>query len=210
MKNVAITTIINALRKKYPAPRTALHYSTPFELLVATILSAQCADERVNKVTEELFVKYPSVNDLANVAQEALEEDIRSTGFFKNKSKAIIGTANMLIDKYSGKMPDTLEELIKLPGVGRKTASVVLSCAFGIPAIAVDTHVLRVSNRVGLVASKNPDKVEMRLRELISQDDWIFYSLSIILHGRETCKAGKPRCAECVLFSPCMWHDKNK
>ncbi|MFZ3064820.1 MAG: endonuclease III [Nitrospirota bacterium] len=202
--------ITELLLKKYPQPKIALKFSNPLELLVATILSAQCTDVRVNVVTERLFKKYKTAKDYANADINSFEQEIKSTGFYKNKAKMIINAAKKLVSDFGGKIPSTMEELTTLPGVGRKTASVVLSAAFNIPAIAVDTHVLRVSNRLGLVKSEDPEKIEMQLRNLIPENKWIDFSLALILHGRETCKAKKPLCKECVLYKPCKWTEKIK
>ncbi len=200
--------ITELLLKKYPSPKIALNFTNPLELLVATILSSQCTDVRVNKVTERLFKKYKTVKDYANADIKSFEQEIKSTGFYKNKAKMIINAAKKLVSDFGGRIPSTMEELTTLPGVGRKTASVVLSAAFNIPAIAVDTHVLRVSNRLGLVKSEDPEKIEMQLRNLIPEDKWIDFSLAMILHGRETCKARKPLCKECVLYKQCKWQEK--
>lgn len=200
--------ITELLLKKYPHPKIALKFSNPLELLVATILSAQCTDVRVNEVTERLFKKYRTAKDYANADIKTFEQEIRPTGFYKNKAKMVINAAKKIVSDFSGEIPSTMEELTSLPGVGRKTASVVLSAAFNIPAIAVDTHVLRVSNRLGLVKSEDPGKIEMQLRNLIPKDKWIFFTLSMILHGRETCKARTPLCNECVLYKICLWPEK--
>jgi endonuclease-3 len=202
--------ITELLLKKYPHPKIALKFSNPLELLVATILSAQCTDVRVNEVTERLFKKYKTAKDYSTADIKSFEQEIRSTGFYKNKAKMIINAAKKLVSDFGGRIPSTMEELTTLPGVGRKTASVVLSAAFNIPAISVDTHVLRVSNRLGLVDSDDPEKVEMQLRNLIPEDKWIDFSLAMILHGRETCKAKKPLCNECVLYKQCKWPEKTK
>lgn len=200
--------ITELLLKKYPRPKIALKFTNPLELSVATILSAQCTDVRVNQVTEKLFKKYRTANDYADADIKGFEQEIKSTGFYKNKAKMIINMAKKLISDFGGKIPSTMEELTTLPGVGRKTASVVLSAAFNIPAIPVDTHVLRVSNRLGLAASNDPEKVEMQLCKIIPEDKWIDFSLAMILHGRETCKAKKPLCKECVLYKVCKWQEK--
>lgn len=200
--------ITELLLKKYPRPKIALKFTNPLELSVATILSAQCTDVRVNQVTEKLFKKYRTANDYADADIKGFEQEIKSTGFYKNKAKMIINMAKKLISDFGGKIPSTMEELTTLPGVGRKTASVVLSAAFNIPAIPVDTHVLRVSNRLGLAASNDPEKVEMQLCKIIPEDKWIDFSLAMILHGRETCKAKKPLCKECVLYKQCKWPEK--
>ena len=198
--------IYRRLEKAYPNATTELRWSNPLELLVATILSAQCTDERVNKVTEQLFKKYRTAEDYANADPEEFQEEIRSTGFFRNKTKAIIGAAKMIVEEFGGKVPDNMEDLLKLPGVSRKTANVVLTAGFGIPSgIVVDTHVHRVSIRLGLVpkTEKNPAKVEQRLMELFDQDQWIEVSHALVLHGRYVCTARKPRCEDCVVEDLC-------
>jgi endonuclease-3 len=164
----------------------------------------------VNGVTERLFKKYKTAKDYADADIKSFEQEIRATGFYKNKAKMIINAAKKLVSDFGGKIPSTMEELTTLPGVGRKTASVVLSAGFNIPAIAVDTHVLRVSNRLGLVKSEDPEKIEMQLRNLIPENKWIDFSLALILHGRETCKAKKPLCKECALYKTCKWPEKIK
>jgi endonuclease-3 len=196
------------LLKKYPAPKLALHYRTPLELPIAVILSAQCADARVNEVTAALFKKYKKARDYAAADPAVLEEEIRSTGFYKNKTKSVIACSKKLVADFHGEVPRTLEELTALPGVGRKTANMVLGNAFGVPAISVDTHVLRVSNRLGLAHSDDPEKVEAALMRQVAQDKWTAFGNAMILHGRETCVARKPHCPECVLRMVCEWPDK--
>jgi len=196
------------LLKKYPAPKLALHYRTPLELLIAVILSAQCTDARVNEVTAALFKKYKKARDYAAADPAVLEEEIRSTGFYKNKTKSVIACCKKLVADFHGEVPRTLEELTALPGVGRKTANMVLGNAFGVPAISVDTHVLRVSNRLGLAHSDDPEKVEAALMRQVAQDKWTAFGNAMILHGRETCVARKPHCPECVLRMVCEWPDK--
>ena len=196
------------LLKQYPAPKLALHYRNPLELLIAVILSAQCTDARVNEVTAALFKKYKKARDYAAADPAVLEEEIRSTGFYKNKTKSVIACCKKLVADFHGEVPRTLEELTALPGVGRKTANMVLGNAFGVPAIAVDTHVLRVSNRLGLAHSGDPEKVEAALMRQVAQDKWTAFGNAMILHGRETCVARKPHCPECVLRMVCEWPDK--
>lgn len=196
------------LLKRYPNPKIALNFSNPLELLVATILSAQCTDVRVNEVTKVLFKKYRTAKDYANADLKAFEEEIKPTGFYKNKAKMIIGCCQKLIEDFKGKVPSTIEELIMLPGVGRKTANVILGSAFGKQAIAIDTHMLRVSNRLGIAHSDNPDRVEEELMMQIPENKWTAFNLALILHGRETCIAKKPRCSECVLYNECEWTEK--
>jgi endonuclease-3 len=202
-----ITTL---LLKKYPNPRTALNFSNPLELLVATILSAQCTDVRVNEVTKTLFKKYKNVKNYAGADLNVFENEIRPTGFYRNKAKMTIGCCQKLIREFKGRVPSTIEELTTLPGVGRKTANVILGSAFGKQAIAVDTHVLRVSNRLGIAHSENPDKVEGELTKQIPRNKWTAFNLAIILHGRETCTAKKPRCGACALYDECGWTEKSK
>ena len=202
--------IVSILLKKYPSPNVALNFKNPLELLVATILSAQCTDARVNMVTPGLFKKYKTASDFANADLGELEEEIRSTGFYRSKAKSIINCCEMLSKEYGSVVPSTLEELVKLPGVGRKTANVILGAAFGKQAIAVDTHVLRVSNRLGLAHSKNPDKVEAELNYQIQQSKWTKFNHALILHGRETCVARSPRCGSCVLYKECEWLSKTE
>jgi endonuclease-3 len=195
--------IFKRLKKEYPDPKSALNFKTPFQLLIATILSAQCTDARVNIVTKDLFLKYLIPEDYLKVPDEELERDIHSTGFFKQKAKSIKLCCKELIDKHSGKVPADFQALNKLPGVGRKTASVVAGNAFGIPAIAVDTHVKRLSNRLGFIISEDPEKIEFRFKELVPEKDWINSSHWLIMHGRKICIAKKPKCPECVLGNLC-------
>lgn len=195
--------IFSMLKKEYPAVKPALDYSNPFQLLIATILSAQCTDERVNIVTKSLFKKYKKPADFLNVKNEELEKDIYSTGFYRQKAKSIKQCCNALIEKYGGKVPADFNELNSLPGVGRKTASVVAGNAFGIPAVAVDTHVKRLSNLLGFIDSKNPDKIEERIKELLPEEDWVNSSHWLATHGRRVCIARKPHCGRCVIGGLC-------
>jgi endonuclease III len=195
---------VEALARHYSAARCALEFRTPLELLVATILSAQCTDERVNKVTRELFTKYRSAVDYARAPLAELEKDIQSTGFFRNKAKSIKGCCEVLAEKFDGQVPSDLDTLVELPGVGRKTANVVLGTAYGIPSgVVVDTHVTRLSRRLGLTAEKNPEKIEQDLMKLLPQDEWIDFSHRMIHHGRRICVARKPKCPECPLNTFC-------
>lgn len=200
--------ITGLLLKKYPNPTIALNFSNPLELLVATILSAQCTDVRVNEVTKSLFKKYKLAKDFARAELKILEREIKPTGFYKNKAKMIIECCKKIAKDFKGQVPETLEELTTLPGVGRKTANVVLGSAFGKQTIAVDTHVLRVSNRLGIAHSNNPDKVEEELVKQLPQGRLTAFNLALILHGRETCTARKPKCPECVLYDECKWKEK--
>lgn len=196
--------IIERLKKEYPDARCALVHSNAFELLVATILSAQCTDVRVNIVTENLFRKYRKPQDYLDVAPEELERDIRPTGFFRNKTKSIQGASRKIIEIFGGELPQTMEELLTLDGVARKTANVVLGNAFGIASgVVVDTHVLRVSQRLGLTENITPEKIEKDLAELVPEKDWIMFPHWLIEHGRKICQARKPKCTECVLENLC-------
>lgn len=201
--------IFDILKKQYPKVKPALEYSNPFELLIATILSAQCTDERVNIVTRQLFIKYRNPQDFINADDEELEKDIFSTGFYKQKAKSIKACCAELIKNHKGKVPADFDELVKLSGVGRKTASVVAGNAFGIPSIAVDTHVKRLSNLLGFVDSQNPDKIEMQLKELLPESYWINASHWLAMHGRKICIANRPKCLECVLADLCPSYNPN-
>lgn len=204
-----VRKITALLLKKYPDPRIALRFSNPLELLVATILSAQCTDVRVNEVTKTLFQKYRTAASYADAPLKALEKEIKPTGFYRNKAKMIQGCCRKIADDFNGKVPGTIEELTTLPGVGRKTANVILGSAFNKPAIAVDTHVLRVSNRLGIARSKKPDDVEKELVDLVPRTKHTAFNLALILHGRETCSAKRPQCHACVLFDECEWEEKD-
>lgn len=193
------------LRKMYPEVRTQLFHQNPFELLVATILSAQCTDKQVNQVTPVLFKRLKTPADFAAVPQKTIEKLIRPTGFFHNKAKNIKKCAKVLLEKHSSEIPQTLEEMVELPGVGRKTANVVLGAAFGIPGIVVDTHVARISNRLGLTKNKNPVKIEFDLMKIIPRKDWNDFCLRLIFFGRATCTARKPKCQQCPLREVCPW-----
>ena len=195
--------IFDILKKEYPKVKPALEYSNPFELLVATILSAQCTDERVNIVTKTLFKKYKTPNDFIKLTNEQLEKEIFSTGFYKQKAKSILACCNELIENHKSKVPEDFDELVKLPGVGRKTASVIAGNAFGIPAIAVDTHVKRLSNLLGFVNTQNPDKIEFELKELLPKSYWINSSHWLATHGRKVCIANRPKCNICVISDLC-------
>ena len=195
--------IFARLLKAYPDPRCALNFSNPFELLAATILSAQCTDKRVNIVTPVLFKRYKTVKDYANADPAELEAIIRSTGFYKNKARNIIGAAKGIAERFKEKVPKTMEELITLPGVGRKTANVLLGNAFGVPGICVDTHMIRLNNRLGLTHHKDPVKIEFALMELLPPQNWIDYSHLIIHHGRVRCPARKPDCPGCEIQALC-------
>jgi endonuclease III len=199
-----IKPIVRLLRKNYPRARTALEYANPLEILVATILAAQCTDERVNKVTPALFRKYPTAAAFARADRSELEQEIRSTGFFRNKAKAIIGTAKRIDEAYGGAVPDAMAELLTLPGVARKTANIVLSAGYGkAEGIAVDTHAGRLSRRLGLSKHEDPVKVERDLMALVPETDWLDLNVLLVEHGRALCQARKPRCPECFLRKLC-------
>lgn len=199
-----VRAILPILKKTYPGAKCSLDYSTPLELLTATILSAQCTDERVNIVTKGLFKKYRSAKDLAKVPSEELEKDIQSTGFYRNKAKSLKGMGAALVERHGGKVPETMEELVELPGVGRKTANVVLGNAFGKNVgVVVDTHVGRLSERLGLTREADPVKVEADLAAVVPQEEWTLWAHLMIAHGRAICQARKPRCQECPLLSHC-------
>ena len=196
--------IIRLLKGAYPDAKCSLNHSNAFELLIATILSAQCTDERVNIVTADLFRKYRKPQDYLAVSPIELQEDIRTTGFFRNKAKSIQGTAKVLTEQHSGQVPETIEELLELPGVARKTANVVLGNAFGVASgVVVDTHVTRLSRRLGLTEQKHAEKIENDLIELVPKRDWVIFSHLLIWHGRKICKARNPLCAECVVEKLC-------
>jgi len=201
--------IIRILDKTYPNVTCALHHNNAWELLVATILSAQCTDKRVNEVTPGLFEKYPTIQDFAAARQEVLAQDIRSTGFFNNKAKSVIGAAKKILHDFNGEIPRTLEELITVPGAARKTANVVLGTAFGIASgVVVDTHVSRISNRLDLTRNSDPVKIEMDLQTIIPREHWIQFSHQVIHFGRGICVARSPKCAECPLEQLCYSTDK--
>jgi len=196
--------IVVRLKRMYPKAKCSLDFTNPFELLIATILSAQSTDARVNIVTKSLFRKYPDAATMARATQPAMERDVRQTGFFRNKAKAVIACSKAIVEKHGGRVPDTMEELTALPGVGRKTANVVLSNAFKKPVgIVVDTHVTRVSGRLGLTSNTDAVKIEEDLMKLIPQKEWTVFSHRLIYHGRQICVARKPKCAECVLNDVC-------
>jgi endonuclease-3 len=193
----------------YPGATCALHHESPWQLLVATILSAQCTDKRVNEVTPGLFKKYPTPRDFAAVPPEVLAADIRSTGFFNNKAKSVVGAAKKVVSEFGGEVPRTMEELLTIPGAARKTANVVLGTAYGIASgIVVDTHVMRVSARLDLTKNTDPVKIEQDLTKIIPREKWILFSHEVILHGRALCQARSPKCAECGLNSVCYAEDK--
>ena len=204
-----VAQILRGLDQMYPNVTCALTHRNPWELLVATILSAQCTDKRVNEVTPGLFAKYPTPADFAAVRPEVLAQDIRSTGFFNNKAKSVVGAAKKVMTEFGGKVPKTIEELLTVPGAARKTANVVLGTAYGIASgVVVDTHVTRVSRRLDLTKQTDPVKIERDLVKIIPQEKWILFSHQIIHHGRALCVARKPRCVDCLLEPICYAKDK--
>lgn len=203
-----VQRILRALRRIWPSARVELTYRNPWELLVATILSAQCTDQRVNQVTPTLFRKYPRPSDYARAKRAELEAIIRPTGFYKSKANHLINCAKAVEERFNGEVPRTMEELTTLPGVGRKTANVVLGNAFGQPAVVVDTHVKRVATRLGLTRSKDPERIEEDLQRVIPKAEWTEGSQLLLLHGRYVCLARKPKCGECVIYDDCPWEWK--
>jgi endonuclease-3 len=209
-RKARVAEILRRLDEAYPAAQCALGHDNAWQLLVATILSAQCTDKRVNMVTPGLFQKYPAIEDFAAVRQEVLEQDIRSTGFYRNKTKSLIGAARAILAEFGGRVPETMEEMLRLPGVARKTANVVLGTAFGkATGVVVDTHVQRIAFRLDLTKQTDPKKIEQDLMEAIPQNRWILFSHQIIHHGRQICYARKPACARCNLEAVCYSKDKN-
>jgi endonuclease-3 len=198
-----VRKILPILGKIYPGARTALNFKNPLELLIATILSAQCTDVRVNMVTGEVFKKYKSAEDWAKADIKEIESDIKSTGFYRHKATSIKSACAEIIERFDSRVPDTMEELVTLPGVGRKTANVVLGNAFGMPAIACDTHVIRLSRRLGLSENSDPVKLEFDLAEIVPKKSWTLFSHLLIFHGRNVCKARKPDCENCQISKYC-------
>jgi len=208
-ENARASEILGRLKKEYPVASIALEFQTPFQLLISTILSAQCTDKRVNLVTKSLFKKYKKPEDFLMVPNQELEKDIFSTGFYRQKAKSIKKCCKTLLENFNGKVPEDFESLNSLPGVGRKTASVVAGNAFGIPAIAVDTHVIRLSNLMGFVDSKDPAKIEAKLKELFPKKDWINLGHYLMNHGRKVCIARRPKCTGCVVGDLCPSFNQN-
>ncbi len=198
-----VKSILKILDEMYPNPKCSLEFENPLQLMVATILSAQCTDERVNSITAALFAKYPSARAYCDAVLEELEESIRSAGFYHNKAIAIKESSKAIVERFGGEVPKQMELLVQLPGVGRKTANVILGNAFGIPGIAVDTHVSRVSARLGLTSQKDRDKIEQDLNALVDRSGWVKFSHQLIQHGRKICTAKKPRCSLCPLRPQC-------
>ncbi len=202
--------VLQELEAHYGATTTALKYNSEFQLLVATIMSAQSTDDQVNKITDELFKEHPDAGSIASLSVEELENKIKRVGLYRNKAKNILAAAKILLEKYDGKVPQTREELMQLPGVGRKTANVVMSVAFGIPAIAVDTHVFRVANRIGLADARTPEETEQQLMKAIPREKWAAAHHWLIWHGRKICKAQKPRCEVCFLSPYCRYYKEKE
>jgi endonuclease III len=196
------------LKKTYPEVKTQLHHANPFQLLVSTMLSAQCTDKQVNQVTNVLFQRLKTPQDFASASNETIEALIRPTGYFRNKAKNIKNCSKHLLEKYNGRVPHVLDQLVELPGVGRKTANVVLGSAFNIPGMVVDTHVARISKRLGFTVSDNPVKIEYDLMEIIPKENWNDFSLQLIYFGRAVCTARKPACPACPLYDLCDFPDK--
>lgn len=208
-RKARLDRILAELDRMFPAATCALHHNNAWQLLVATILSAQCTDERVNKVTPELFNKYPGMQDLANASQDELAQDIRSTGFFNNKARSLIGAARKILSDYKGQVPRTMDDLLSVPGAARKTANVVLGTAYGVSSgVVVDTHVQRISQRLDLTKNTDPAKIEQDLMKSIPRDKWILFSHQVIHFGRQVCIARKPRCPSCPLDPICYAKDK--
>lgn len=209
MKSNRIDELLRLLRKQWPVTRCEVEHTNPLELMIGVILSAQSTDKRVNEVTKALFKKYRTPADYAASNPAVFENEIRSTGFFRNKTKSIRAACRMLVEKFRGKLPKTMEELLEIPGLGRKSANVILGAAFGIPSgIVVDTHMIRLSRRLGLSKEEEPVKIESDLNKLVPQSKWIFFSQAMVLHGRYICIARSPRCWECELIKICPYPDK--
>ncbi len=208
-RKARLNRILEELDRLFPAARCALHHTNAWQLLVATILSAQCTDERVNKVTPELFKKYPTLQDFANASQDELAQEIRSTGFFNNKARSLIGAAKKILTDHRGQVPRSMEDLLSVPGAARKTANVVLGTAYGIASgVVVDTHVQRISFRLALTKNADPVKIEQDLMKIIPEEKWILFSHQVIHFGRQICIARKPRCGSCPLDPICYAKDK--
>jgi len=199
--------VFKQLKKRYPDAHCELDFSSPMELLFATILSAQCTDVRVNLVTKVMFARYKKLNDYLKLTQKQLEEIIHSTGFYRNKAENILKAARMIKEQFDGEVPKSMEELVLLPGVGRKTANVVLGNGFNLPGLPVDTHVIRLSNRIGLTTQQDPVKIESELCALIPPKEWARFSLTLIFHGRQICKARKPECGKCPVARSCNYYN---
>lgn len=207
-KKQRVTKIMEELDRLYPNAGCSLMYNDPLQLLIATQLAAQCTDERVNIVTKDLFKKYKNAKDFANADLKILEQEIRSTGFYRNKARNIIACCKKIVEQYKGEVPGSMEELLTLPGVGRKTANVVLGDVFNIPGIVVDTHAKRLSNRLGLTKEQDPTKIEFDLMKIIPKKSWTKFSHQLVFHGRAVCNARKPKCEECSIKPYCVFIQK--
>lgn len=204
-----VLKILEQFEKMYPEADCSLEYRDPLQLMIATQLAAQCTDARVNIVTKDLYQKYRTVEDFANADLKELEQDIKSTGFYHNKAKNIIGACQMLIRDFDGKVPSNMEDLLKLPGVGRKTANLVLNDCFGVPGVVVDTHAKRLSNRIGLTENQDPEKIEYDLMKVVPVESWGRFCHQLVFHGRAVCNARKPACEECGIREYCKYGLKN-
>ncbi len=202
-QRMRMAEIVIRLKREYPDSRCSLVYESPFQLLVSTILSAQCTDERVNKVANKLFAKYPSAKDFEKLQLDTIKKAIYSTGFYNNKAKSIKGMAKAVIDRHGGELPDNLEDMVKLPGVGRKTANVVLGNVYNIPSVVVDTHVTRITNLLKFVKTRDAVKIEQKLMKIINRNDWTLFAHLLIDHGRAKCIANRPRCEACIIAEFC-------
>jgi endonuclease-3 len=200
--------VLTGLKRSIPSPKVELNHGSPLELLMATILSAQCTDQRVNQVTPALFKRYPTAQHYAAADPVELESSIRSTGFYKTKTRSIIACGKALAERFGGKVPSTMEDLVTLPGVGRKTANVILGACFHTPAVVVDTHVKRVAQRLGFTTNEDPDQIEQDLQRLIPPEQWTSGSERLLLHGRYVCVARRPRCEQCAIYTDCVYPGK--
>ncbi len=207
-KKERVIRIIEELERMYPDAACSLDYKDPLQLMVATQLAAQCTDARVNIVTKDLFLKYKTVYDFAGAVQEELEQDIKSTGFYHNKAKNIIAACKLIVSDFGGKVPKDMDSLLKLPGVGRKTANLLLNDCFGIPGVVVDTHAKRLSNRIGLTKNQDPEKIEYDLMKLIPREKWGSFCHQLVYHGRAVCNARKPKCENCGISEYCDFYKK--
>lgn len=203
----SIEIVIDRLKAAYPNATYELDWETPLQLLIGTILAAQCTDERVNRVTKTLFPKYPTAQAYADADLAELEEDLKPTGFYRKKAQTVQSVCQALIDRFDGEVPQTMAEMVTLPGIARKTANVILNCAFNIPSgIIVDTHVLRISQRIGFTTNTNADKIERDLMQLVPESEWVHFGPAMVLHGRYTCTAKQPECTDCILADVCDRH----